>query len=292
MRTAAGPEATGVPSPVAEHSGSRISGLDGNPPDAFPALQRDSGNTPAATAIRSLFLSDLHLGFRHARVATLLEFLMRHEPENLYLAGDFIDGWCFRSRWAWQTECSGVISRLLDLAQRGTRIRVAIGNHDNFLRNPMMQRFIDGFGLIEVAEEFHHRTADGRRFLVLHGDQFDHFERASGLTVTALSIIHEAILQANSLWSCLTSAALHGRHSLATVVKHRLRFPGLHARHFREQVVRHTRHRGFDGVICGHVHEPQHVLVDGLTYCNVGDWVENCTALTEDRHGRLQLLWL
>jgi UDP-2,3-diacylglucosamine pyrophosphatase LpxH len=249
--------------------------------------------TPAAsTEIRSLFLSDLHLGFRHSRVRSLLDFLVRCEPENLYLVGDFIDGWCFRNRWHWQPECNLVVARLMDLAQRGTRIRLAIGNHDNFLRDPMMQRFIQRSGIAEVAEEFHHNTADGRKFMVLHGDQFDDYERASSFTVGFLNCFYEGMLRANSLWSCLTSTALHGQGSLVARIKRRLHSVGRHARHYRDRVVRHTRHRGFDGVICGHIHDPQHIDIDGITYCNAGDWVENCSALVEDSHGKLRLVWL
>jgi hypothetical protein len=92
---------------------------------------------PKITRVRSLFLSDLHLGFRHSRVQSLLEFLNRHEAENLYLVGDFIDGWCLQSGWHWQAECNLIVARLMDLAKSGTRIRLAIGNHDNFLRLPM-----------------------------------------------------------------------------------------------------------------------------------------------------------
>ncbi len=247
---------------------------------------------PKARAVRSLFISDLHLGFRHSRVRELLDFLMRHEPENLYLVGDFIDGWSLQKGWHWQPECNLIVSRLMDLARRGTRIRLAIGNHDNFLREPMLQQFILQSGMVEVAEEFHHRTANGRRFLVMHGDQFDHYERSSSLIVGSLSLLYEIALRANSLWSRTTSAALHGNGSLLGQLKRRLRAVRTHVGHFRNQIVRHTQHRGCDGVICGHIHAPQHTDVDGITYCNAGDWVENCTALVEERDGELQLVWL
>lgn len=247
---------------------------------------------PKMTRVRSLFLSDLHLGFRHSRVQSLLEFLNRHEPENLYLVGDFIDGWCLQSRWHWQTECNQIVARLMDLAKGGTRIRLAIGNHDNFLRGPMVLRFIEQCGMVEVAEEFHHRTADGRQFLILHGDQFDHYERASSITVGFLSLFYEGILRTNSTWSRITSAALHGDRSLVGRLKRRLKSIGKHVSCFRNQVVRHARHRGVDGVICGHIHAPQHVEIEGITYCNAGDWVENCTAVIEDGDGELKLAWL
>ena len=252
----------------------------------------EPADEPKMTRVRSLFLSDLHLGFRHSRVQSLLEFLNRHEPENLYLVGDFIDGWCLQSRWHWQAECNQIVTRLMDLAKGGTRIRLAIGNHDNFLRGPMVLRFIEQFGMVEVAEEFHHTTADGRRFLILHGDRFDHYERASSFTVGFLSLFYEGMLRANSIWSRVTSAALHGNGSFVGRLKRRLKSIGKHVGHFRNQIIRHARHRGVDGVICGHIHAPQQIEIDGVTYCNAGDWVENCTALIEDRDGELRLAWL
>ncbi len=252
----------------------------------------ESAGEPKMTRVRSLFLSDLHLGFRHSRVQSLLEFLNRHEPENLYLVGDFIDGWCLQSRWHWQAECNQIVARLMDLAKGGTRIRLAIGNHDNFLRGPMVLRFIEQCGMVEVAEEFYHELVDGRRFLVLHGDQFDHYERASSLTVGFLSLFYEGMLRLNSIWSRATSAAIHGNGSFVTRMKRRLSSVGRHVRHYRNQIIRHARHRGCDGIICGHIHAPQHIEIDGVTYCNAGDWVENCTAVIEDRNGELQLAWL
>jgi UDP-2,3-diacylglucosamine pyrophosphatase LpxH len=247
---------------------------------------------PRIQFVRSLFISDLHLGFRHSRVSEVLNFLMTHEPENLYLVGDFIDGWSLRKGGYWQPECNQIVSRLMELARRGTRIRMAIGNHDDFLRDPMLQQLFVQSGLVEVAEEFHHKTANGRRFLVIHGDQFDHYERAPTFIVGLLSMSYEMVLRANSLWSRFTSSALHGNGSLVAGIKRRLSAVGTHVRHFRSQVVRHTRHQGCDGVICGHIHSPQQIDVEGITYCNTGDWVENCTAVVEDRDGELQLVWL
>ena len=247
---------------------------------------------PKARFVRSLFISDLHLGFRHSRARELLDFLMKHEPEYLYLVGDFIDGWSLQKGWHWQPECNLIVARLMDLARHGTQIRLAIGNHDNFLRDPVMQRFIGQSGMVEVAEEYQHQMADGRRFLVLHGDQFDDYESSSTLTVGLLSLSYEAMLRANAIWSRWTSAAMHGRFSLVARVKDRVSSLRRHVSRFRNQIVQHARRQGCHGVICGHIHAPQQLNIDGLTYCNTGDWVENCTAIIEDHAGRLQLMWL
>lgn len=242
-------------------------------------------------SVRSLFISDLHLGFCHSRVGEILNFLLRHEPEYLYLVGDSFDGFCFQSSWRWQPECNLIVSRLTELARRGTRIHLIIGNHDCFLREPMMQRMIKQSGLVEVAEEFHHQTADGRRFLVAHGDKFDDYENASKLTCMALNVLYDAVLRVNSLWSRLNSVASHGPRSLVGRLMGRLRSLGQHVDRFRRVAVRHARFRGCDGVICGHIHAPDQVIVEGVMYCNSGDWVESCTAFVEDFEGDLKLVW-
>ena len=251
---------------------------------AFPSCP---GNT---RKVRSLFLSDLHLGFRHSRVNVLLALLRQYEPENLYLVGDFIDSWCLGNGWYWAPECNQIVSRLIELSQSGTQVRIAVGNHDNFIRDPAMLQVLEGFGMVEVAEEFHHRTADGRRFLVIHGHQFDRYENASAITTRLLSLFYEILLRTNAYWSQITSAALHGNSSLTAGIKRRLSILNRHVTHFRDAIIHHTRHEGCDGVICGHIHAPQHLELDGITYCNTGDWIENCTALLEDSSGQLSLL--
>ena len=130
---------------------------------------------------------------------------MSHEPENLYLVGDFIDGWSLQKGWHWQPECNLIVSRLMDLARRGTCIRLAIGNHDNFLREPMLQQFILQSGIVEVAEEFHHRTANGRRFLIMHGDQFDQMVSLTAMQATGWRIAQlwwKSVMENCSLFGC------------------------------------------------------------------------------------------
>ena len=241
-------------------------------------------------SVRSLFISDLHLGFRHSQVEPLLKLLRTYEPEWLYIVGDFIDGWCVRKRWHWQPECSLVIQRLLELSRNGTRIHLAVGNHDNFLRTSIIQSLLCQNPGITVDEEFHHLLADGRRFLVMHGDQFDHCEQKSRISRWALSVCYEALLQVNRLWGCLTRSSLAGESSMISRFKAAVSGIQQHVRRFQSNLTRHARHRFCDGIICGHIHAPQVLELDGITYCNTGDWIESCSALIEDFHGQLHLI--
>jgi len=246
------------------------------------------GSTPH---VRSLFLSDLHLGFRHSHPEPLLRFLRSQQPDYLYLIGDFIDGWCLGRRWSWPPACNDVVGRIMELSRSGTQVRLAVGNHDALLRHPLIRQLMLETGLCEVAEEFQHQLADGRRFLILHGDRFDPCERLHPLASSGLELLYELLLHSNRLWSRLTSTVPHGPTSLTGRIKTLLGISAGHIRYIRELIIRHARWRGCHGVICGHIHEPMTLDVNGLTYCNTGDWVENCTAIVEDAEGRLQLIW-
>ena len=245
----------------------------------------------SALGIRSLFLSDLHLGFRHSQTDALLQFLRSQQPDYLYLIGDFIDGWCVGRRWSWPPACSEIVGRILELSRSGTQVRLAVGNHDALLRHPLIRHLMLETGLCEVAEEYQHQLADGRRFLILHGDRFDSCERLHPIASWTVERLYELLLRSNTVWSRLTNAVPHGPDSFAARLKALLGISAGHLRHIRELIIRHARWRGCHGVICGHIHEPMTVDVHGLTYCNTGDWVENCTALIEDSEGRLQLVW-
>ena len=245
---------------------------------------------PNRTHIRTLFLSDLHLGFRHSRPEQILACLQRYQPEQLYLLGDFIDGWCLGRSWHWSDACSRVVTSIADLAANGTHVRLVAGNHDDFLRSPLLQMLMQRSGFCELADEFLHQLADGRRFLVLHGDQFDPWEKTTTWTSAAIGLLYDLLLQANSTWGKLTQCVLQGDASLACRVKRRLRALGSHLTHFRTQVARHARCRGFHGVICGHIHQPELLQLEGLVWCNTGDWIENCTAVIEHHCGSLELI--
>ncbi len=241
----------------------------------------------ARRRVRSIFLSDLHLGCRYSRAGELLALLDRHEPEYLYLVGDIIDGWRLKRRWHWQPEYSRLLQRIIELSAAGTQICYAPGNHDAFLRP-----FASDFGFMTVADKFLHTTADGQRFLVLHGDQFDNVEiRAQWLSVLgsvaydALLFVASGISEVQKLLRCSPSD-LAG--SIKRSVKQAVRFVS----NFEVRLARHARESACDGVICGHVHTPTATQLNGVRYFNTGDWVENRSALIEYSDGCLEILHL
>jgi UDP-2,3-diacylglucosamine pyrophosphatase LpxH len=224
------------------------------------------------TCVRSIFVSDVHLGCRYARAEALLDFLKQHNPEYVYLVGDVIDGWQLKRRWHWRSEYNQIFHRLLELARHGTRICYAPGNHDSFLRD-----FLQDFGLVEVADQFIHQAADDSRYLVLHGDQFDNVElRAPWLSVVG-GIAYDALLWADRQINRLRCWFGWERRAYSARIKASVKGAVKFVSRFEDRLAQHAQAENCDGVICGHIHTPTITRHDGFTYCNTGDWIENCT---------------
>jgi UDP-2,3-diacylglucosamine pyrophosphatase LpxH len=242
-------------------------------------------------AIRTVFISDVHLGNRHAQGIALLRFLEQVHPESLYLVGDIIDGWELRRRARWSDACTRVLAQLADMAAAGTRLYYTPGNHDAFLRDRSALRFVtDRFDFVEIADEFVFEAADGRRLLVTHGDRFDVFETSARWLSVALGAFYSKCLSANRCLSLLLRRKGKSPYQLCAVGKRLVkRFVRFLSR-FEGSLIEHARRNGCDGVVCGHLHTPKILERDGMLYCNTGDWVEHCTALLEAGDGTLSLV--
>lgn len=252
---------------------------------------RDAQSQSQPVVVRSVFISDIHLGCQHSQADQLLQFLSLYRFEYLYLVGDIIDGRSLRRRWCWVPEFTSVLLRLLDLTRQGTIIRYAIGNHDDFLRHENSLQTLLNLDAFEIAEEFVHTTENNRRFLVLHGDRFDTIEQSAEWVSHAATVVYEALLSANLLWSRLSHFGHSRKYSLSAWIKSRTKLIVRYISEFEAKITAHARKKRCDGVICGHIHTPVTTVIDGLTYCNTGDWIENCTALLEHSDGRFELIY-
>ncbi|TWT65394.1 UDP-2,3-diacylglucosamine hydrolase [Posidoniimonas polymericola] len=234
--------------------------------------------------VRTLFVSDVHLGCRHSQAEPFLELLEQFEPRELYIVGDFIDGWKLKRKWRWLPVYDRILQRLMDLKRRGAKIFYTPGNHDEFLRG-----FIANFGVVEVKDQFVHQAADGRRFLVMHGDQFDSIEQnAQWLSWTA-SFAYDVLLSTNWMVNKLRGKKTDP-YAFCGMVKRRVKLLVRHVSEFEDKLVQTARDSDCEGIICGHIHAPRIIDIDGLSYCNTGDWVENCSALVEYEDGGFHLL--
>jgi UDP-2,3-diacylglucosamine pyrophosphatase LpxH len=235
---------------------------------------------------RSIFISDLHLGTRGCKAEFLLDFLKHAEADNIYLVGDIIDCWRLKKAWTWTQAHNDVVQKLLRKARKGTRVIYVPGNHDEPLRD------YDGmaFGGVTMHNEIVHQTADGRKFLVVHGDAFDgvikyarwlaHLGDTAYVFVLALNHWYNHIRQRLGLQYWSLSAYLK------TQVKDAVKFVS----DFESAMAAEAKRHGYDGVICGHIHKAEMRMIDGVLYCNDGDWVESCTALVEHFDGRLEII--
>ena len=239
-----------------------------------------------ALRLRSVFISDVHLGFKGCRAEFLLDFLRRVECEQIYLVGDIIDLWSLQRSFYWPQAHNDVIRTILGKAKHGTRVMYVPGNHDRAFRDH------DGLtlGNVEIRLEAIHETADGRRFLVLHGDEFDGIVRASPLLESLGNRAYAAALRLNRYVNEVRHLLGYPYWSLAAFLKHKVKNAVKYIANFERALAVEARRRGVDGVICGHIHRAEITEIDGILYCNDGDWVESCTTLVEDFAGRLSLL--
>ncbi len=242
--------------------------------------------TPEHKHFRSLFISDVHLGTKGSQADLLLDFLKYHDSDTLFLVGDIVDGWRLRSSWFWPQQHNDVVQKLLRKGRKGTKIVYLPGNHDEFLRD----YYGTHFGGIEVVETYIHEAADGKKYLVIHGDVFDVVVRhakwlaflGDGAYTLALGINTYVNLVRRKLgltyWSLSQWAKLKVKNAVNYIGK------------FEEAVADEAKRHGVDGVICGHIH---HAMIHdqfGVRYINCGDWVESCTAVAEHHDGRMEII--
>jgi UDP-2,3-diacylglucosamine pyrophosphatase LpxH len=240
-------------------------------------------------SVRTLIVSDVHLGFRFARADHFLAYLNRIRPEQLFILGDFLDGWELGARWRWKPVYSQIIDRLFELAERGTELYYTPGNHDQFLRSPEVERLLRKSGLcVNVRDEFVFETQTGRRFLVLHGDRFDVIETSYQWLSVALTYVYEGMLFLNAFFNWMSGRPA-GRYAACAWIKYKAKTAVRFFSDFEERLFRYVRSRSCEGVICGHIHAPGISRTAATTYINTGDWVEHCTAVVEQHDGELVL---
>jgi UDP-2,3-diacylglucosamine pyrophosphatase LpxH len=235
--------------------------------------------------VRSIFISDLHLGSHFCRCEELTAFLSNHQPEYLYLVGDFIDGWALQRLWHWPESYQTLLERIVQLAQGGTRVYYTPGNHDDYLRQNMGWRHS-----MLIREEFVHRCVDGNRLLVIHGDQFDDIESKAQWLSRVGAKIYEAMLFGDRLAARLGESVGLAPKPLSHRVKRAVKSWVGRISGFERRLAAHAKRVDCCVAVCGHLHRPQDRMLGATRYINLGDWIENSSALVEHFDGRLELL--
>jgi UDP-2,3-diacylglucosamine pyrophosphatase LpxH len=236
--------------------------------------------------VRTLFLSDVHLGSKGCQADLLLDFLRHYEANTIYLVGDIVDGWQLRSGWYWPQAHNDVVQKLLRKARKGARVIYIPGNHDEFLRD----YYGTHFGGIDVVEDAIHVAANGRRYLVIHGDLFDVVIRHARWLALLGDKAYEAAIWLNTKFNAVRRAFGMTYWSLSQWAKLKVKNAVNFIGEYEQALVGEAHRRGVDGVICGHIHHPVIRDEGHFSYVNCGDWMESCTAIVEHFDGRLEIV--
>ena len=235
---------------------------------------------------RAIFISDVHLGTRGCKADFLLDFLKHTESDTLYLIGDIIDGWRLRKGWYWLQSHNDVVQKILRKARKGTDVIYVPGNHDEFARDYIGLEF----GSIKVRRDIFHHGVNGKRFLIMHGDECDGVMIYAKWLALLGDYAYGTALAFNSWFNSARRMLGLPYWSLSKYLKHKVKNAVQFISNYEKEMARFAKDQQADGVICGHIHHAEIKDIDGITYCNDGDWVESCTALVEHYDGRFEIL--
>jgi UDP-2,3-diacylglucosamine pyrophosphatase LpxH len=242
---------------------------------------------PGARKVRAIFISDTHLGSRACRAEAMLSFLKAYESQFLFLVGDIIDFWAMSRGVYWPAAHNTVIQKILRKARHGTEVVLIPGNHDEALQDYVGT----AFGGIHVAADCVYTALDGRRYALLHGDKYDQVTACHRWVSVLGDVAYNGLVRVNrGLSLARRKLGIAGHWSIADYAKRNVLRAVSFISAFEEAVVRDVRRLGVDGVVCGHIHTPVIKIIDGTTYMNCGDWVDNCTAIVEHCDGRMELV--
>jgi UDP-2,3-diacylglucosamine pyrophosphatase LpxH len=259
-----------------------------NAPDnlRFDKISQSLIKKPKPLHFRTIWISDVHLGTSGCQAKRLLEFLKVTESDKLYLVGDIVDGWQLKRRWYWHQTHNDVVQLVMKKAKKGTKVIFVPGNHDEVVR-----QFIGlNFGGIKIRDEHVHVTANGKRMLVLHGDRFDGVIACAKWLAYVGDSLYTMILKFNQIFNAWRARVGLPYWSLSQYLKLKVKNAVSYITSFEDALAAEARKQNLDGVICGHIHKAEIRDIDGILYCNDGDWVESLTALVEDEAGELSLV--
>ncbi|MDO6527982.1 UDP-2,3-diacylglucosamine diphosphatase [Motilimonas sp. 1_MG-2023] len=235
---------------------------------------------------RTVWLSDVHLGFKDCKAEYLIQFLQSMRCDKLILAGDIVDFWALKRQVYWPESHMKVVQLLLDIARQGTQVIYVPGNHDAAIR----QLGQPELNLAQIHHQYQHTTSLGLKVLVIHGDEFDAMVCYSKITSFIGDLSYDLLLFLNRHVYHLRKRLGFNYWSLAGYIKERIPKANIAISRFRHAAMAYGRRKGVNMVVCGHIHHPEMVTEGDMIYTNLGDWVENCSALVEELDGNLHLV--
>ena len=240
---------------------------------------------------KSIFISDVHLGTRFSKAKNLLNFLKHNESENLILVGDIIDGWAIRRKFVWPQTHSDVIQKVLKKARKGTKVHFITGNHDEFLR-PFVPLILGDS--LNISNELDYNSINGKKYYITHGDFFDSITMTKKWLAILGDYGYDLLLYLNAILNFIRNKiGIKKYWSLSKYVKDSVKSSVSFISDFESVLSTHAKNKGYDGIICGHIHKAEIRDIDGIKYLNCGDWVESCTAIVETFDGEFKIIdWL
>lgn len=236
---------------------------------------------------KTVWLSDIHLGCKDCKAEYLLNFLNNVQIDTLYLVGDIIDMWAMSKQFRWPQSHNDVLHKLLALSKQDTKVIYLPGNHDE----PIQKFDQMHFGDVEIHRQYVHTTAKNEKLLVLHGDQFDQ-EVCLGKFHSWIGDKGYDLLLFLDRWFHIIFLRNQRKYwSLARYIKRHVKSAQKAISRYRQATCQAAKDKGYDGVVCGHIHHPEITMVDGIRYCNDGDWLESCSALVENQKGDIELIY-
>jgi len=237
---------------------------------------------------KSIFISDVHLGTKFSNAKMLLDFLKNNESDNLFLVGDIIDGWAIKRKFIWPQIYSDVIQKILKKAKKGCNVTFITGNHDEFLR-PFVPIALGNS--LNIKNEFEYYSILGKKYLIVHGDFFDSITMTKKWLAILGDYGYDFLLNLNQLLNIVRfKLGAKSRWSLSKYVKDNVKQSVLFITDFERTLIKHAKCKGYDGIICGHIHKAQMKIINNIEYLNCGDWVESCTAIVEAFDGEFKII--
>ena len=238
---------------------------------------------------KSIFISDIHLGTRGCQADSLCSFLKENTADNLFLVGDILDGWRLKKRWYFPQSHANVIRRILTSAKRGTNVYYILGNHDEGFRKYL--NFNIDIGRIQVSNRLDYIGVNGKKYLVIHGDMFDQIMITKKWLMHIGDTLYQILIWTNTKFNKIRGLLGMQYWSLSKWLKHHTKQALNYVYKFEENVAQYCRRKGYDGIICGHIHTAGIRDIDGIEYMNDGDWVESCSALVEHNDGKWEIIY-
>lgn len=239
---------------------------------------------------KSIFISDVHLGTRGCQAEKLLDFLKNNTCENLFLIGDIFDGWRLSKRWYFPQSHANVVRKVLTLSKDNVRVYYILGNHDEYLRKFLQYDL--SVGKIKVMNHYSYNAVNGKKYLVTHGDLFDKLMLQNKWLMHIGDTLYNLLIWLNTHFNRIRKVFGMRYWSLSKFLKGQTKQALNFINNYEKHLADYCDKKGYDGVICGHIHTPAIKQIGSIEYMNDGDWVESCSALIETHEGNFELVYV